>query len=76
MIRAVNVAAANGNWPLACQLIEWVTRASDSTDAWNLRKTIYRRRADAATSAMAKGIYSSAAADYHEEDVTGEVDQR
>lgn len=58
--RAQAVADA-GDLPLACQLIEWAARAApDDPDIHRVRAAIYQQRRHAASSLMAKGIYSSA----------------
>ena len=60
--RALEVADA-GDLRLAAQLAEWAATADpDDASAREARATIYRRRVDAESSTMAKGIFRWAAA--------------
>jgi len=54
--------AAAGELPLACQLVEWAARvAPDDAGVIEARRKIYRARAEAETSLMARGIFRDAA---------------
>jgi alkyl sulfatase BDS1-like metallo-beta-lactamase superfamily hydrolase len=57
-------ACADGNLALACELAEfaWLAAPSDAR-VRAVRAAVYRARADAETSLMAKGIYGAAARD-------------
>lgn len=60
--RAQQVAEA-GDLRLACQLVEWAAQAAPGDGAvQGVRAAIYRQRHQAERSLMAKGIFSSAAA--------------
>jgi alkyl sulfatase BDS1-like metallo-beta-lactamase superfamily hydrolase len=50
-----------GDHRLACQLIEFAAAASDDAAIWRLRSELYRDRATAETSLMAKGVFNEAA---------------
>jgi alkyl sulfatase BDS1-like metallo-beta-lactamase superfamily hydrolase len=54
--------AAQGEWRLACHLIEWAAHSGDAAIC-RTRADLYRRRANAETSLMAKGIFRAAAED-------------
>ncbi len=53
--------ADEGNFRLACHLIEWAAQSDDDAAIRRTRAEIYRRRAEAETSLMAKGIFGAAA---------------
>lgn len=54
----------SGEHALACQLIEWASRAAPDDPAIKVaRADLYRARAEAETSLMAKGIFKTAAED-------------
>jgi alkyl sulfatase BDS1-like metallo-beta-lactamase superfamily hydrolase len=54
--------AAAGELALACQLVEWAARvAPDDAGVVEARRKIYRARAEAETSLMARGIFRDAA---------------
>ncbi|MGZ3427684.1 MAG: alkyl sulfatase dimerization domain-containing protein, partial [Polyangia bacterium] len=60
MARAEERAAA-GELALACQLAEWAARAApDDAGVATARRAIYRARAEAETSLMARGIFRDA----------------
>jgi alkyl sulfatase BDS1-like metallo-beta-lactamase superfamily hydrolase len=60
-VRALEVADA-GDLRLACQLAEWAGQtAPDDPEVHEHRAEVYRRRRQAETSLMAKGIYGTAA---------------
>ncbi len=46
---------------MACQLVELAAQASDDPGIWRVRSELYRCRAEAETSLMAKGVYNEAA---------------
>ena len=49
---------------LACHLLDWAAQAEpDNKEVHRLRASIYRMRAEAETSTMAKGIFNAAAVD-------------
>jgi len=50
-----------GDHRMACQLVELAAQASPDPGTWRLRATIYRTRAAAESSLMAKGVYDEAA---------------
>ena len=61
--RAIELADADGgDLRLACQLAEWAGAAApDDAEVHEHRAEVYRRRRQAETSLMAKGIYGTAA---------------
>jgi hypothetical protein len=52
--------ANQGNFRLACHLIEWAAHDGDAAIC-RTRADLYRRRAEEETSLMAKGIFRAAA---------------
>ncbi|CAN5468973.1 alkyl/aryl-sulfatase [soil metagenome] len=50
-----------GDHRLACHLVELATRAADDDAFWRLRARLYRARAEAETSLMAKGVFNETA---------------
>ncbi|MCP3986733.1 MAG: MBL fold metallo-hydrolase [bacterium] len=62
LARRAEALAAEGRLDLACHLAEWATQASpDDRRAREIRAAIFKTRAKAETSLMAKGIYRAAA---------------
>jgi hypothetical protein len=55
------VLSEAGDHRLACQLVELAAQASEDPGVWRLRSALYRTRAAAETSLMAKGVYAEAA---------------
>jgi alkyl sulfatase BDS1-like metallo-beta-lactamase superfamily hydrolase len=55
------VLSEAGGHRLACQLVELAALASEDAGVWRLRSALYRARAAAETSLMAKGVYAEAA---------------
>ncbi len=53
--------SASGDHRLACHLVELATRAADDPALWHLRAQLYRARAEAETSLMAKGVFNETA---------------
>ncbi|QXC61189.1 MBL fold metallo-hydrolase [Aquihabitans sp. G128] len=51
----------SGDHRLACHLVELATRATDDDGLWRLRARLYRARAEAETSLMAKGVFNETA---------------
>jgi alkyl sulfatase BDS1-like metallo-beta-lactamase superfamily hydrolase len=64
LIERARALAAAGDHALACQLAEWARAAAPDDDAVRrARAAIYRERADAEQSLMARNIFRAAAAD-------------
>ena len=61
LMRRAEERAAAGDLAMACQLAEWAARVAPA-DAGivEARRTIYRARAEAETSLMARGIFRDA----------------
>ena len=73
LVARAEVLAGEGDFRLACQVIEWAATAEpESKVVHQARSRIYEARRGAETSLMAKGIYKSAQAD-SQTVVTGEV---
>lgn len=64
LAKRAEALAAEGRLDLACHLAEWAVQASpENKNAQGVRATIFKARAKAETSLMAKGIYRAAARD-------------
>ncbi|MFQ5699323.1 MAG: alkyl sulfatase dimerization domain-containing protein [Myxococcota bacterium] len=62
LVERARVCAESGDLALASHLVDWACDAApDSGEVHALRAQIYSRRAEAATSTMARGVYSGAA---------------
>lgn len=61
MIDRAMVLSEAGEHALACHLAELAGEASSDPAIWKARRTIFTRRAEAAGSLMARGVYTTAA---------------
>ena len=61
LVQRAEALAQDGNYKMACQLIEFAARSSEDEGVWNARSQMYLKRAEAETSLMAKGVFGEAA---------------